>query len=132
MSGTIEHQQAALPVSQQAGQVSGLGPLRHRASTVIRRYKLTPYLLLAPALAGIALVLLWPLVQVVIFSFQNYSLMQITGAAATQWVGLANFTSTFTDPEFWLSLRNALMLAIVVVPATLIVGTIVGLLLNRL
>jgi N,N'-diacetylchitobiose transport system permease protein len=47
-------------------------------------------------------------------------------------VGLANFTSTFTDPEFWLSLRNTLLLALVVVPATLVVGTVVGLLLNRL
>jgi ABC-type sugar transport system permease subunit len=132
MSGTIEHQQAALPVSQQAGQLSGLGPLRHRASTVIRRYKLTPYLLLAPALAGIALVLLWPLVQVVIFSLQNYSIVQITGAAPTQWVGLANFTATFKDAEFWLSLRNTVLLAVVIVPATLVAGTIVGLLLNRL
>ena len=53
-----------------------------RSRTFVRRHKLAPYLLLAPALAGIALVLLWPLVQVVIFSFQNYGLMQITGAAA--------------------------------------------------
>jgi N,N'-diacetylchitobiose transport system permease protein len=88
--------------------------------------------MLVPALLGIALVLLWPLVQVVIFSFQNYSLMQITGAAATQWVGFANFTATFRDPEFWLSLRTTVIVAAVVVPLTLIVGTIVGLLLNRL
>src|ERR1700733_2113106 len=132
MSGTIEHQQAALPVSQQAGQVSGLGPLRHRASTVIRRHKLAPYLLLAPALAGIALVLLWPLAQVVMFSFQNYGLPQLTGAAPTQWVGLGNFTTTLKDPEFWLSLRTTVLFAAVVVPLTLVTGTAVGLLLNRL
>jgi N,N'-diacetylchitobiose transport system permease protein len=133
MAETIEHQPAALAAgpSRSYGERDP-GSLRDRIGTFVRRHKLAPYLLLAPALAGIALVLLWPLVQVVIFSFQNYSLMQITGAAPTQWVGLANFTSTFRDPEFWLSLRTTVIVAAVVVPLTLIVGTIVGLLLNRL
>jgi N,N'-diacetylchitobiose transport system permease protein len=58
--------------------------------------------------------------------------MQITGAAPTQWVGLSNFTTTLKDPEFWLSLRTTVIVAVVVVPLTLLVGTIVGLLLNRL
>jgi ABC-type sugar transport system permease subunit len=126
---------AGLPDGAPAGGGQpGSGPVarRGRAAAFIRRHKLAPYLLLAPALIGIALVLLWPLVQVGIFSFQNYSLMQITGAAPTQWVGLANFTNTFSDPEFWLSLRNTVLLAVVVVPATLIVGTVVGVVLNRL
>lgn len=98
----------------------------------VRRHKLAPYLLLAPALVGIGLVLLWPLFQVVVYSFQNYGLQQVTGAAATQWVGFANFTQTFTDPEFWLSLRITVLFAAIAVPLTLVVGTLVGLLLNRL
>src|SRR5215469_15654143 len=130
---TMGPQHAVLPAGLPAERPGG-APVSTpgRVSAFIRKHKLAPYLLLAPALLGIALVLLWPLIQVVIFSFQNYSLMQITGAAPTQWIGLANFTSTFKDSEFWLSLRNTVMLAVVVVPATLIVGTIVGLLLNRL
>jgi N,N'-diacetylchitobiose transport system permease protein len=98
----------------------------------VRRHRLAPYLLLAPALAGIALVLLWPLIQVVLYSFQNYGLPQITGAAPTQWVGFSNFTQTFADSEFWLSLRITVLFAAVAVPLTLVVGTLVGLLLNRL
>jgi ABC-type sugar transport system permease subunit len=101
-------------------------------ATFIRRHKLAPYLMLAPALAGIAVVLLWPLVQVAVYSFQNYGLPQITGAQPTQWVGLSNFTTTFTDSEFWLSLRLTVLFAAVVVPLTLIAGTLVGVLLNRL
>ena len=133
MAGIAGQQHAVLPAGLPAGLPGGeVGQTQGRARAYIRRHKLAPYLLLLPAFIGIALVLLWPLVQVAIFSFQNYSLMQITGAAPTQWVGLANFTSTFKDAEFWLSLRNTLLLAAVVVPATLIVGTIVGLLLNRL
>lgn len=98
----------------------------------VRRHRLAPYLLLAPALVGIGLVLLWPLIQVVVYSFQNYGLQQVTGAAATQWVGFANFTQTFTDPEFWLSLRTTVLFAAIAVPLTLVVGTLAGLLLNRL
>jgi N,N'-diacetylchitobiose transport system permease protein len=107
-------------------------PGRAAVAAFIRRRRLAPYLLLLPAIAGIALVLLWPLAQVVIFSFQNYGLPQVTGALPIQWVGLANFTTTFADPEFWLSLRITVLFAAVVVPLTLVAGTLVGLLLNRL
>jgi N,N'-diacetylchitobiose transport system permease protein len=116
----------------QSGQHLPGRPARARAAAFVRRHKLAPYLLLAPALAGIALVLLWPLVQVVMFSFQDYGLPQLTGAVPIKWVGLSNFTSTFADPEFWIALRNTVLLAVVVVPLTLITGTAVGLLLNRL
>ncbi|HTZ93607.1 MAG TPA: sugar ABC transporter permease [Streptosporangiaceae bacterium] len=133
MAGISGQAHAVLPAGLPDGLPGGGKAGRaFRAGAFIRRHKLAPYLLLTPALVGIALVLLWPLVQVVIFSFQNYGIPQITGVAPTQWVGLANFTSTFKDSEFWLSLRNTVMLAIVVVPATLVAGTIVGLLLNRL
>ncbi|HEX9623385.1 MAG TPA: sugar ABC transporter permease, partial [Streptosporangiaceae bacterium] len=111
----------------------GLSRRRGPAVTAfVRRHRLAPYLLLAPALAGIAVVLLWPLAQVVVYSFQNYGLPQITGAEPTQWVGLGNFTTTFADSEFWLSLRITVLFAAVVVPLTLLAGTLVGLLLNRL
>jgi N,N'-diacetylchitobiose transport system permease protein len=103
-----------------------------RWGTFVRRHRIAPYLLLVPALGGIALVYLWPLAQMVLYSFQNYGLPQITGAAPVQWVGFGNFTTTFADPEFWLSLRITVIFAAVVVPLTLVAGTLVGLLLNRL
>ena len=110
----------------------GAAPRGTSVATFVRRHRLAPYLLLAPGLAGIAIVLLWPLVQVVLYSFQNYGLPQITGAQPVQWVGLGNFSTTFADPEFWLSLRTTVLFAAVVVPLTLVTGTLVGLLLNRL
>ena len=98
----------------------------------IRRYHLAPYLLLAPALAGVAWLIVWPAMQLGLFSFQNYGIEQLAGIAPAQWVGLANFTAIFHDPEFWLSLRNSVAFAVIVVPLTLVTGTSVGLLLNRL
>jgi N,N'-diacetylchitobiose transport system permease protein len=107
-------------------------PANVRIGAFVRRHRIAPYLLLVPALAGIALVYLWPLVQMTLYSFQNYGLPQITGATPVQWVGLGNFTTTFADPEFWLSLRITVIFAAVVVPLTLVTGTLVGLLLHRL
>ena len=105
---------------------------RSRAAALVRRYRLAPYLLLLPSVAAIGLVLLWPVAQVVLYSFQNYGLPQIDGAAPVQWVGLSNFTTTFADPEFWLSLRITVLFAAVAVTLTMLTGTLVGLLLHRL
>jgi len=113
-------------------QLRGAAPRRTSVAAFVRRHKLAPYLLLAPGLTGIALVLLWPLIQVVVYSFQNYGLPQITGAEPVQWVGLQNFSATLADSEFWLSLRTTVLFAAVVVPLTLVTGTLVGLLLHRL
>jgi ABC-type sugar transport system permease subunit len=134
VADTAQRRPAARAAGPPAGPAPARAPIpaRVRAGTFIRRHKIAPYLLLIPALAGIGLVLLWPLVQVVLFSFQNYGLPQLTGVLPTQWVGLANFTHTLSDPEFWLSLRTTVVFAAVVVPLTLVTGTVVGLLLNRL
>jgi N,N'-diacetylchitobiose transport system permease protein len=107
-------------------------PWRIRAGVFVRRHRLAPYLLLAPALAGVGCLIVWPAIQLGLFSFQNYGIEQLAGIAPAQWVGLANFTAIFHDPEFWLSLRNSVAFAVIVVPLTLVTGTCVGLLLNRL
>jgi N,N'-diacetylchitobiose transport system permease protein len=96
------------------------------------RRRLTPYLLALPSLVVVGLLIAWPAIQITAFSFQNYGLGQVTGAAPTQWVGLANFSAILKDQEFWVSLRNSCAFAAVVVPLTIVVGTCVGLLLNRL
>jgi N,N'-diacetylchitobiose transport system permease protein len=98
----------------------------------VRRHGVAPYLLMIPATAVIGWLVLWPAIQIGLFSFQNYGLMQVIGVQPTQWVGFRNYSQILHDPEFWLSLRISLLFALVVVPLTLIVGTLVGLLLSRL
>jgi N,N'-diacetylchitobiose transport system permease protein len=105
---------------------------RQRVAIWIRKRGLGPYLLLLPATAVIGALILWPAVQVGLFSFQNYGLMQISGVLPTQWIGFANYSQILHDPEFWSSLKISLYFAVAVVPLTLIVGTLVGLLLARL
>jgi N,N'-diacetylchitobiose transport system permease protein len=128
MVDTVAHQAGSAAPSAPRGR-RGAAP---RAAALVRRYRLAPYLLLLPSVAAIGLVLLWPVAQVVLYSFQNYGLPQIDGAAPVQWVGLSNFTTTFADPEFWLSLRITVLFAAVAVTLTMLTGTLVGLLLHRL
>jgi ABC-type sugar transport system permease subunit len=92
----------------------------------------TPYLLLLPSAVAIGLLLVWPAIQLGLFSFQKYGDPQITGVAPTDWVGWANYSQILHDSEFWTSLRLTVVFAAVVVTLTLIVGTLVGLLLNQL
>jgi ABC-type sugar transport system permease subunit len=105
---------------------------RQRAVVWMRRRGLAPYLLLVPATLVIGGLILWPAVQIGLFSFQNYGLMQITGAEPAQWIGFANYSEILHDPEFWLSLKISVLFAVVVVPLTMIAGTLVGLLLSQL
>jgi N,N'-diacetylchitobiose transport system permease protein len=121
------------PPQPGGGQFPPASPSRRtRAATFVRRHKLAPYLLLLPSLAVVGLLVAWPTIQVGVFSFQDYGLPQVTGAEPIEWVGLSNFASILSDQEFWLSLRNSVLFAVAVVPLTLIVGTLIGLLLNRL
>ena len=69
-----------------------------------------------PSAAVIAVLVLWPTVQIAEFSFQNYGLQQEIGAAPAQWVGLGNYSHILHDPEFWLSLRLSVISAAVMVP----------------
>jgi N,N'-diacetylchitobiose transport system permease protein len=103
-----------------------------RAVIWIRRHKVAPYLLLIPSLVLIAGLVIWPSIQIGVYSFQNVGLPQVVGAQPTQWVGFSNYSQILHDPEFWLSLRLSVISAAIMVPATLIVGTLVGLLLSKL
>ena len=47
-------------------------------------------------------------------------------------MGFTNYSHILHDPEFWLSLRLSVLSAAAMVPLTLIVGTLVGVLLSHL
>src|SRR5579859_4997397 len=94
-------------------------PLRQRAGIWIRKRGAGPYLLLLPATAVIGALILWPAVQVGLFSFQNYGLPQISGVLPAQWVGFSNYSQIIHDHAFWTSLKTTVYFAVVVVPLTM-------------
>lgn len=91
----------------------------------------TPYALLTPALIVLAAITGWPLIQLVIMSFQEFGRAQVFGAPP-EFVGLQNYIDILTDDEFWQVLSRSLWFAAVCVIATMVLGILIALLMNRL
>src|SRR3954471_20835342 len=96
-----------------------------------RRPRLGPYLLVLPALVTIGVLLIWPVIQIGQMSFQKVGLRQLRGEPAEN-VGFENYRQILGDGFFWTTVRHTVLFAAVAVTATLLVGTLVGLLLNQL
>lgn len=105
--------------------------LRGRRLSSRRRGELLPYLLLIPA--GIVILALtgWPLLQLLIISFQEFGRAQIFGAAPG-WVGFENYADVLTDPVFWQVLGRSILFALVNVVTTMLLGVLIALLMTRL
>jgi N,N'-diacetylchitobiose transport system permease protein len=88
--------------------------------------------LLLPTLVVIGMLLLWPLGQVVWMSFHHLGIRQLRGDREWPWVGLANYGEILGDPFFRTVLRNTVLFAAANAGLTMVLGTLVGLLLNRL
>ena len=73
----------------------------------------------------------WPLVQMVVMSFQEFGRPQIFGAPAP-FVGLGNYLGVLTDPEFWIVLARSVALCVVCVVATMSLGVLIALLMSAL
>ncbi|GGV03577.1 sugar ABC transporter permease [Actinomadura cremea] len=96
-----------------------------------RRPRFGPYLLIAPTVVVIALLMFWPMIQIGIMSFQEVGTRQLRGDPAES-VGLENFNDILGDSFFWQTLRHTVLFAVVAVSLTMVIGTLVGLLLNKL
>jgi multiple sugar transport system permease protein len=83
------------------------------------------YLFMAPAVIGILLFTLFPMLASLGLSFTEYDLL-----AAPRWVGLANYFEMARDPFFWQSLRVTVTYAVVALPLGLALGLAVAMLLN--
>jgi alpha-glucoside transport system permease protein len=83
-----------------------------------------PYAYLMPAIAAIGLMLFYPTIQTIHYSFAN--------SDSTEYVGLENYRQIFQDDEFWLSITNNILWLVVVPAVTVAIGTIVAVLADKL
>jgi len=91
-----------------------------------------PWLLQAPALIVLAVLLLYPLIRVVQLAFLEFGLRELVQGGA-EWVGLANFREVLGDDRLWATaLPNTVVFAAACVALTVVVGTLVALFLARL
>lgn len=92
---------------------------------------LLPYLLVAPALLSMAVLLLYPLVRNVILSFQQINRKEFITRESV-WIGFDNYTDLLGDPDFWTVVVRSVVFTAVNVALIMAIGTGIGLLLNRL
>jgi N,N'-diacetylchitobiose transport system permease protein len=96
-----------------------------------RRRSVLPYVLIAPAVLVLTVVLGYPVARLIVQSGQEYGMSQVFGSPA-RWVGLANFRRLFDDSYFWTVLRRTIVFCFVNVALTMSLGVLVALLLNTL
>jgi alpha-glucoside transport system permease protein len=88
-----------------------------------RRGTLRPWLWLAPALAFLAVFLVYPTIGTIIHSFQN--------SAGTKFVGLDNFVYFFTSPTTLVALKNNVLWVILLTAFTVGFGMLIAVLVDR-
>ncbi len=85
------------------------------------------YLLLLPSCSIVALFILYPMLQAILYSLTDKNLLEPTSSL----VGLENYFTLSQDPRFWNALRHSLLLALVVVPLEFVLGLGFAHLLNQ-
>ncbi|MBO9522860.1 MAG: sugar ABC transporter permease [Nocardioidaceae bacterium] len=93
--------------------------LPERASAIVM-----PYAYILPGLGLIGLMLLYPVLQTINYSFAN--------SDSTAYVGLDNYKDIFGDSEFWVSIVNNVLWLLVVPAATVAIGVVVAVLADKL
>ncbi|HVM82829.1 MAG TPA: sugar ABC transporter permease [Candidatus Binatia bacterium] len=97
--------------------------------TRAQRREVEGWALMLPVLAVMAVVTLYPLMRTVWLSFTDAELP--VGETVPQWVGIENYNYVITDPDFLDALLRTLHFTLASVAVELVLGILVGLLLNQ-
>ncbi len=79
----------------------------------------------SPAIIGLLLFVVYPVLASLYYSFTSYSFF-----GAFKWIGLVNYSDLFTDSTWWMSLGNTVYILIFSVPLGILVALGLALLLN--
>jgi len=91
-----------------------------------RREAIDAYVFMMPAILGMIIFVLGPMVVSLYLSFTEYDLL-----GAGEWIGLQNYRELFVDSLFWKSLRVSAIYSVVSVPAQLVLALMLAILLNQ-
>ncbi|OLF15247.1 carbohydrate ABC transporter permease [Actinophytocola xanthii] len=90
-----------------------------------------PYLLLAPAVVTMLVLLGWPMVQVIGISFRRLDLGELVRGEVV-WIGLENYREVLADPEVWTVVARTVLFTAAVVAATVLAGLLLAVLMRHL
>ncbi|MGB1311460.1 MAG: carbohydrate ABC transporter permease [Leucothrix sp.] len=90
-----------------------------------RRFNMTPWLFLLPAMLMFAVYVLYPIIQSISLSFYEWD-----GLGEKTWVGWNNYIELFDDDNFWTSLKNNIIWLVFFMLAP-VIGLAIALFLNQ-
>ncbi|MBO6056246.1 MAG: sugar ABC transporter permease [Alphaproteobacteria bacterium] len=93
-----------------------------------KRRNLSNWLFLAPCLFALALCAGWPLLKTIYFSFTDAALDSLNDF---QFIGIDNFVNLARDQDWWIAVKNTLVITVVAVPLETIFGMIIALILHK-
>jgi N,N'-diacetylchitobiose transport system permease protein len=96
----------------------------------LTRARAVPYLLIAPVVVAIALVLGYPLYWLVKLSTEQYGLFQLIQHQGIP-IGLKNYSSVLHDSVFWRTLLRTVVFTAINVTLTIVLGMLMALLLTK-
>ena len=89
------------------------------------RVRALPYLFLFPAIALIAIFVVFPILAVVYYSFTDYDIVR-----PPVWIGLDNFVKVAGDKTFWLALTHSIVY-LLVTPILIVLSIGLAIVVNR-
>ena len=90
-----------------------------------KRFSLTPYLFLAPALLVVLVFVVYPIVAVFYYSLTDYNVV-----TPPEWVGLRNYQQLMRDRIFWQALKHS-FIYLLVTPTLIVLSTLLAIVVNR-
>jgi N,N'-diacetylchitobiose transport system permease protein len=91
----------------------------------------TAWLLALPTLILLAALLGYPLIRMVLLSFQNMRLRELLTGIAPPWVGFDQYQKVLTDPTFWTVVWHTALFTVGSVTISVLLGLGVALLMRR-
>lgn len=99
---------------------------RRRWLTQSRKEAIDCYVFMSPAILGMLIFTLGPIVFSAYISFTEYDIL-----GSPIWIGIDNYVQLFNDPLFWHSLKITVTYSVVSVPLGLVVSLALAMLLNQ-
>jgi multiple sugar transport system permease protein len=85
------------------------------------------YVFMLPSLIILSVFVFWPIVQSILYSFQDWQFGQTT----THWTGLANYQAMMSDYRVTNAFHNTVLYAAVTVPAGIVLSLLLALAVNE-
>ncbi len=90
------------------------------------RETLDAWIFILPAVLGVALFLLLPMLASIILSFTKYNLIE-----PPRFIGLKNYVQMLQDPSFWKVLKNTIYFSFMGIPLSLCISLVLAIVMNQ-